>query len=203
MKTIGFDKEYLELIQEMSTNLDEYQDWLALKERKIYFNQEVDASIVNRIVYWIQHWNAEDDKAGLVGDQRPHITIEITSGGGDVITGFAAIDAIKRSKTKVITKGIGLCASMGALLLMSGHLRVAYPNTVILLHDGSMAVSSTSKKAKNTMNFYDRLDERIKQYILSNTKISADLYDEKEDEEWYLFADTDGLEHGIIDEIIN
>ncbi|AZV43713.1 aTP-dependent Clp protease proteolytic subunit 1 [Peribacillus asahii] len=202
MKTIGFEKEYLELIQEMSTNLDDYQDWLKLKERKIAFNQEVDSSIIDRIVSWIELWNAQDDKAGLVGDDRPQITIEITSGGGDVITGFAAIDAIQKSKTKVVTKGIGLCASMGALLLMSGHQRIAYPNTVILIHDGSMAVSSTSKKAKNTMNFYDRLDERIKNFILANTKISAELYEEKEDEEWYMFADQEGIELGIVNEII-
>src|SRR5690606_3206959 len=130
----------------------------------------------------------EDDRKGLVGDERQQIEIHITSNGGDVVAGFAALDAIKRSKTKVVTVGIGVCASMGALLLMSGHHRIAYPNTVILIHDGSMAVSSTSKKAKNTMNFYDRLDERIKKFILDNTKISEELYEEKEDEEWYMFS---------------
>lgn len=201
MKPVGFNKEYLELIQEMSTNLDEYQDWLGLKERKIYFNQEVDSSIINRVVYWIEIWNKQDDKEGLTGEHRKPIEISITSNGGDVITGFAAIDAIKNSKTKVITKGVGLCASMGALLLMSGHERTALPNTVILIHDGSMAVSSTSKKAKNTMNFYDRLDERIKTFIVENTKISKELYEEKEDEEWYMFADQEGLELGILDNL--
>lgn len=202
MKNVGFDKEYLELIQEMSSNLDEYQDWLALKERKIYFNQEVDSGIVNRIVNWINIWNEQDDKDGLTGDNRKPIEIHITSNGGDVVAGFAALDAIKKSKTKVITKGIGVCASMGALLLMSGHHRIAYQNTVILIHDGSMAVSSTSKKAKNTMNFYDRLDERIKNFILDNTEITEELYEEKEDEEWYMFADDEGISLKIVDELV-
>lgn len=202
MKKIGFEKEYLELIQEMSTNLEEYQDWMALKERRIYFNQEVDSNIINRIVNWIHIWNEQDDKEGLVGDQRKPIEIHITSNGGDVVAGFAALDAMKKSKTKVITKGIGVCASMGALLLMGGHHRVAYANTVILIHDGSMAVSSTSKKAKNTMNFYDRLDERIKNFIIDSTDISKELYEEKEDEEWYMFADDEGIKLKIVDEII-
>jgi len=202
MEKIDFDKEYLELVQNLPDSLDEYQYWLGLKERKIYFNCEVDSFIINKIVYWIQMWNEEDDRKGLVGDDRPQIEIQITSNGGDVIAGFAAIDAIKKSKTKVITKGIGVCASMGALLLISGHHRVAYPNTVILIHDGSMAVSSTSKKAKNTMNFYDRLDERIKNFIVDNTDISADLYEEKEDEEWYMFADDEGIKLKIVDELI-
>lgn len=202
MKGISFDREYLELVQELPNNIDEYQYWLGLKERKIYFNQEVDSGIINNIVNWIRIWNEEDDSAKLVGDQRKPIRIYITSNGGDVIAGFAAIDAIKKSKTKVMTIGVGVCASMGALLLISGHNRLAYPNTVILIHDGSMAVQSTSKKAKNTMNFYDRLDERIKKFVIENTNITKELYEEKEDEEWYMFADDEGLSLGIVHELI-
>jgi ATP-dependent Clp protease protease subunit len=202
MKKIDFDKEYLEMVAELPDNLGEYQDWLALKDRVIYFNQEVDSYIVNKIVYWIRKWNEEDDTLGLVGDDRKPIRILLTSNGGDVVAGFAAIDAIKRSKTEVITEGIGVCASMGALLLISGHYRKAYPNTVILIHDGSMALSSTSKKAKNTMNFYDRLDERIKKFVVDNTGISKELYEEKEDDEWYMFADEEGIELGIVNELI-
>jgi ATP-dependent Clp protease protease subunit len=202
MKKLEFDKEYLEMVAELPDNIGEYQDWLSLKERIINFNQEVDSYIVNKIVYWIRKWNEEDDALELVGDDRKPIRILLTSNGGDVVAGFAAIDAIKRSKTKVITEGIGVCASMGALLLISGHHRKAYPNTVILIHDGSMAVSSTSKKAKNTMNFYDRLDERIKKFIVENTGISRELYEEKEDDEWYMFADEEGIDLKIIDELI-
>jgi ATP-dependent Clp protease protease subunit len=201
MKKLQFDKEYLDMVATMPDNLGEYQDWLGLKERKIYFNQEVDSYIINKIVYWIRIWNVEDDTQGLVGDNRPEIKIYITSNGGDVVAGFAAIDAIQRSKTKVTTVGIGVCASMGALLLISGHHRVAYPNTVILIHDGSLALQSSSKKAKNTMQFYDRLDERIKKFVIDNTKITKELYEEKEDDEWYQFADDEGLKLGIVHEL--
>ncbi|TKH02983.1 hypothetical protein FC678_25610, partial [Peribacillus simplex] len=133
---------------------------------------------------------------------RKTIQIYVTSNGGDVVAGFSAIDAIKSSKTKVETIGVGSCVSMGALLLISGHYRKAYPNTIILIHDGSMSVQSTSKKAKNTMNFYDRLDNRIKKFVVENTNISEELYAEKEDEEWYMFANDEGLSLGIVHEII-
>jgi ATP-dependent Clp protease protease subunit len=202
MEKLTFDKEYLEMIQQIPDSLEEYQNWLGLKDRRIYFNQEVDSYIVNKIVYWINIWNEQDDAQGLVGDERRPIEIHLTSNGGDVVAGFAAIDAIQRSKTKVICKGIGVCASMGALLLISGHERLAYPNTVILIHDGSLAVHSSSKKAKNTMNFYDRLDERVKKFIIDNTKITKELYEEKEDEEWYMFADEEGLNLGIVDSLL-
>jgi ATP-dependent Clp protease protease subunit len=198
MKKLEFDKEYLDMVAALPDNLGEYQDWLGLKDRVINFNQEVDSYIINKVVYWIKKWNEEDDAQGLVGDERKPIRILLTSNGGDVVAGFAAIDAIKKSKTKVITEGIGVCASMGALLLISGHERLAYPNTVILIHDGSLALHSSSKKAKNTMNFYDRLDERVKKFIIENTGISEELYLEKEDEEWYMFADDEGISLGII-----
>ncbi|MFB5284114.1 ClpP family protease [Peribacillus sp. Hz7] len=202
MKKIEFDKEYLELVANLPDSLEEYQFYLGLKERRIYFNYDVDTTIVNKIVYWIQEWNREDRELNIPVDKRKTIQIYITSNGGDVVAGFAAIDAIQSSETKVETIGIGSCASMGALLLISGHYRKAYPNTVILIHDGSMAVQSTSKKAKNTMNFYDRLDDRIKQFVVENTNISEELYTEKEDEEWYMFANDEGLSLGIVHEII-
>ncbi|MCK1982981.1 MULTISPECIES: ClpP family protease [Peribacillus] len=202
MRNVEFNKEYLEIIGSLPDSLEEYQFYLGLKERKIYFNYDVDTTIVNKIVYWIQEWNREDEELNIPIDKRKTIQIYITSDGGDVVAGFSAIDAIKSSKTKVETIGVGSCVSMGALLLISGHYRKAYPNTIILIHDGSMSVQSTSKKAKNTMNFYDRLDNRIKDFIVGNTNISEELYDEKGDEEWYMFANDEGLSLGIVHEII-
>ncbi|MGE7762459.1 ClpP family protease [Peribacillus sp. NPDC097895] len=202
MKNVEFNKEYLEIIGSLPDSLEEYQFYLGLKERKIYFNYDVDTTIVNKIVYWIQEWNREDEELNIPIDKRKTIQIYITSDGGDVVAGFSAIDAIKSSKTKVETIGVGSCVSMGALLLISGHYRKAYPNTIILIHDGSMSVQSTSKKAKNTMNFYDRLDNRIKDFIVENTNISEELYNEKGDEEWYMFANDEGLSLGIVHEII-
>ncbi|MFJ5624002.1 ClpP family protease [Peribacillus loiseleuriae] len=203
MKKVEFDKEYLELVGNLPDSLEEYQFYLGLKERKIYFNDDIDTTIVNKIVYWIQEWNREDQELNIPVDKRKTIQIYVTSNGGDVVAGFSAIDAIKSSITKIETIGVGCCASMGALLLISGHLRKAYPNTVILIHDGSMSVQSTSKKAKNTMNFYDRLDDRIKKFVVENTSISEELYTEKEDEEWYMFANDEGLSLGIVHEIIS
>ncbi|WP_099301840.1 ClpP family protease [Bacillus sp. Marseille-P3800] len=201
MEQPAFDRNYMEVIQEMPNSIYEYQDYLALQERKIYFNTEVSSSIIADVVYWIHKWNEDDDKLNLTANQRKPITIYINSPGGEMISGFAAIDSIKQSKTKVITVGVGMCASMGALLLIAGHERRAYKNTVILLHDGAMALQSSSKKAKNTMDFYSRLDERVKNYVVSNSNISEDLYTEKEDEEWYIFAD-DGIELGLVDQIL-
>lgn len=195
----GIDAEYLEM--EVPSTIDDYITWMSYKERRIILNDNIDTLTVNRVIHWITRWNREDDLKGLVGDDRPPIHIDLTSNGGDVIVGFNCIDVIKSSKTKVVIADFACAASMGALILISGHERLAYKNSVVMIHDGSLQLQGSSRKAKNTMTFYDKLDERVKQYILQNTKISEELYDSKVDEEWYMFAD-EALELGVIDRII-
>ena len=195
-----FNKEYLEMIEQLPS-YEEYQYWEYLQDRKIIFNQDVDLNIVNRAILNIIKWNEEDDKLGLIGDARPKITMYITTNGGCLFSCLALIDVIKASKTQVETVGIAVCASAGALLLMSGHYRKTYSNTTVLIHDGSISVQSTNKKAKQTIKFYDELDERVKSFVLSSTKIDEELYSSKEDEEWFMFGD-EALRLGIVDEII-
>lgn len=197
---LGISNEYLGL--ELPSTMEDYQMWEAYRDRKIIFNDSVDSNIVNTIVHWILKWNEEDDKAFLIGDQRKTIRIFITSNGGDVVSGFSVLDAVKASKTPVETIALGCAASMGILLLMSGHRRKAYPNTVLLIHDGSLSASGSSNKVKSTMAFYEKLDARVKKFILSNTKISEELYDKNSDIEWFMFADDEGLDLGIIDELL-
>lgn len=197
--TFGLDLEYLEL--EVPSTIDDYLTWISYKERKIILNDNIDTSSINRVSHWINRWNYEDDKNGLIGDNRPEITIELTSNGGDVISGFNVVDIIQSSKTPVTITTFACAASMGALILLSAKKRRAYKNSIILIHDGSLQLQGSSRKAKNTMSFYDKLDARVKEYILNNTKITEELYDSKVDEEWYMFAD-EALELGIITEIV-
>lgn len=195
-----YNEEYVSLIEQLP-NYEEYQYWDFLQDRKIIFNQDIDLSIVNRAVLNIIKWNEEDEKNNIPINERKKITIYVSSNGGCVISGLSLINAIEKSKTPVETIGIAVCASMGALLLISGHTRKCYKDTTILLHDGSLTLQSTSKKAKQTMEYYDKLDERLGDFVVSKTKITKELYEEKEDEEWYLFGD-EALELGIVDEII-
>ena len=195
---LGFDEDYF---LEMPSTKDDYLDWVSHKDRRIILNDNIDATSINKVSHWINRWNLEDNDMGYEGDQRKNIYLDITSNGGDVVVGLNVLDVIQNSKTKVITTAFGCACSMGAYILLASPYRRAYKNTVILLHDGSLAVQGSSRKAKNTMTFYDKLDDRVKQLVLKHTNISEELYDEKNDEEWYMFAD-DALELGIIDEII-
>ena len=66
-------------------------------------------------------------------DENKDIYIYINSPGGSVTAGLSIYDTMKYIKPKVVTIGMGLCASMGAFLLSSGDKRYALENTKIMI----------------------------------------------------------------------
>ena len=111
------------------------------------------------------------------------------------------IDVIKLSKTPIHTIGMGKCYSSGGLLLMAGHWRYIMPNTTLLLHDGSTGAMGDTGKVMDSFEFTKKLEEKTKQYVLDNTKISNELYDKNYRKDWFMFSD-EIMKYGMADEII-
>ena len=170
-----------------------------LKQRKIFLSGEISQYGIEDIIRHIMQINCED--AGLDPEKRAPILLYITSEGGSVDAGFALIDVIKASKTPVYTINLGYQYSMGFLIGLAGHKRFATPNAKYLIHDGSNFVWNSGAKAQDQMEFYKRVDGRIRKYILENSKVEEAEYDEKLRTEWYLFAD-EAKEKGFTDYII-
>lgn len=170
-----------------------------LKQRKLFLNADVDQFSVFDIVKHIMQFNKEDK--GIPVENRNPILLYVTSNGGEVDAGFELIDVIQSSKTPVYTINLGYQYSMGFLIGLAGHQRFAMPNAKFLMHDGSNFVYNSGAKAQDQMEFQRRIEERIKAYILSRSKITSEEYDSKLRVEWYLFAD-EAKEKGFVDTII-
>ncbi len=170
-----------------------------LKQRKLFLNADVDQFSVFDIVKHIMQFNKEDK--GIPVENRKPILLYVTSNGGEVDAGFELIDVIQSSKTPVYTINLGYQYSMGFLIGLAGHQRFAMPNAKFLMHDGSNFVYNSGAKAQDQMEFQRRIEERIKAYILSRSKITSEEYDSKLRVEWYLFAD-EAKEKGFVDTII-
>lgn len=172
-----------------------------LKERKIIINQEIDDSLVERMIMQIIKWNEEDKDIPI--NKRQEIKIYINTLGGDVSVGMAGVSCILASKTPVHGIVLGYAYSMGALLLIACHKRSMFKGSSCLIHGGSIALQNSAKKAKSIMNFYSKVDKQINKFITERTKISKELLEQKmeADEEWYLTSD-ECLELGLVDEII-
>lgn len=170
-----------------------------LKQRKLFLNSDIDQYTIADIVKHIMQINKEDK--GVEPKKRKPILLYVTSNGGEIDSGFELIDIIMNSKTPVYTINIGYQYSMGFLIGLAGHKRFATQNAKFLMHDGSNFVYNSGAKAQDQMEFQRKVEERVKQYILSRSKLTSEEYDSKLRVEWYLFTN-EAKDKGFVDYII-
>lgn len=104
----------------------------SLDDRGFYFLfEDITPSSILPAIEFILEQNFEKNNKEL--------TLVINSPGGDVCSAFALIDTMKGSKIPIRTIGLGMIASCGLLIFISGQKgrRILTPNTSILSHQYS------------------------------------------------------------------
>lgn len=172
-----------------------------LDDRIIIINDQIDDQMLFSVVLRIMQWNKEDRDIPV--DKRNPIWLFMQTVGGSSIYGFNVVDAIISSQTPVYAVCFALCASMGFHIFISAKKRFAFKHSVLLIHDGELSVNNSTSKAKDTMKFFDQLEERTKEHVIQHTSISSEKYDEIYEKEYYMYADAEGKELGCVDYIIN
>ncbi|MEC8830779.1 MAG: ATP-dependent Clp protease proteolytic subunit, partial [Bacteroidota bacterium] len=91
------------------------------------FMGEVTQETMKPLIDWIISENYNKDK------KKKELTLGICSPGGDLNACFALVDIMKGSKIPIRTIGMGMIASCGLLMFISGTKgkRVLTPNTSI------------------------------------------------------------------------
>lgn len=170
-----------------------------LKERKIIINAEVNPDLIETVILPILKFNKEDIDIPI--EKRKPIRLYFSCVGGDVFTGIGVVDTIQNSKTKI--QGIVLTYgySMGAVMFTACHERYMMPTASLLIHDGQTSLSGSANKVKDIQRFYNRIDEKLKEVIVSRSKITNQEYEDNQDREQYLLAD-ECKEKGLCDFII-
>ena len=99
-----------------------------LKDRIILVTEEINPATSTSIVAQLLALEAEDADAP--------ITMYINSPGGSITDGMAIYDIMNRISCPIITIGVGMAASMGAVLLSSGTkgMRYCTPNATVMIH---------------------------------------------------------------------
>lgn len=175
-----------------------YQYYKQLQDRKIVINEEIKDGIVESAVLPLM--DMDNDGSG-----KP-IEIYLSTIGGDIYSGFSLVDAIEKVKTPTTIHILSMAASMGLLIAMAGHNNpnvktVCHPFSVGLLHSGSQYMEGTAHAVKDTFDFSQHYEDKIKQYILTHSNITDDLYNKIERKEYWMDAD-EMKRLGIVDEII-
>lgn len=169
-----------------------------LNNRTIIFNQEVDERIFERVI--IPLLDFEKDNS-----QDP-VTLLIATVGGSLSDGFVLCNIIDQYKKPLNIIIFGYAASMGTIILAAGSnnpnvTRMCYPFSYALLHAGSTAFSGESLSVEDAMDFNKRIDNKVRQFITSHTKVTPEEYKEHERKQWFFDAD-EMLKYGFVDAII-
>ena len=132
------------------------------------FMSDVTQESMKPLIDWIisENFNQKEKKREL--------TLGICSPGGDLNACFALVDVMKGSKIPIRTIGMGMIASCGLLMFISGEKgkRILTPNTSILSHQYSWGTYGKEHELFAQVKEYDLTTERIVNHYKKCTGLS-------------------------------
>jgi ATP-dependent Clp protease, protease subunit len=166
-----------------------------LKDNIIFLGTPIDDQIANLIVAQLLFLEAEDPEKD--------INVYINSPGGSVTAGLAIYDTMQFIRPDVTTICVGMCASMGALLLTAGAKgkRFALPNSRILIHQPSGGMQGQATDVRIHAEELIRIRELTSQILAKHTGQSMEQIERDVERDRYLSA-VQAKEYGLIDEVI-
>lgn len=167
-----------------------------LNDRIIFLSDEVNdttASLVIAQLLFLEAENPEKD-----------INLYINSPGGSVTSGLAIYDTMQYIKCDVSTICMGLCASMGAVLLAAGASgkRFALPNSEILIHQPMSGLQGQVTDMDIHMRHLIRVKSRMTDILSKHTGQSIEVIT-RDTERDTIFDANEALKYGLIDKIIH
>ena len=169
------------------------------KERMFYLDFDIDESLT-ALHRMILRWNLED--TGKPVEERKPIKLFVMSYGGSIDYCYSLIDWIKASNTPVWTIDIGVAASAGGLIFISGHKRFMTKTARVLIHEGSAEMAGDAQKIMDATDSYKKALKKMKEFIAENTGITMKELMKKRSNDWELDA-TYCLEHNVCDAVID
>ena len=156
---------------------------------------EVTPQTANIVIAQLLHLAYEDPKKD--------IKLYINSPGGSVYDGLAIIDTMNYIEPDVQTIGIGLQASMGALLLASGAKgkRYALPNARIMIHQPSSGPKGKITDQEIALREGVYLKKLTIDIMSKNTGKDVKTVEKDMDRDNWMSAE-EAQKYGIIDEVI-
>jgi len=166
-----------------------------LKDRIIILSDEVNDVTASLIVAQLLFLESEDpDK---------DIQLYINSPGGSITSGMAIYDTMQYIKPDVSTICIGMAASMGAFLLLSGAKgkRYALPNSEIMIHQPLGGMKGQASDIKIHADRILKIRDTLNDIISERTGQPLDKVERDTDRDNFLTAE-EAKAYGIIDDII-
>lgn len=148
----------------------------SLTERGVfYLSDEINQSVARDVNTWILDSNFQQKRT------YENLTLMITSPGGDLFSAFSIIDVMRASSVPIHTVGLGLIASAGLMIFISGQQgeRLITPNTMILSHQWSAGSYGKEHELIAAARGFDMITKRVITHYRKCTKLSEKIVREK------------------------
>ncbi len=165
-----------------------------LKDRIVFLGGEINDDVANTVVAQLLFLEMEDPDAD--------ISLYINSPGGSVTAGMAIYDTMQYIKPQVRTVCIGMAASMGAFLLMSGAKgkRLALPNAEVMIHQPLGGASGQATDVQIRAEWLLRTKKKMLDMMAEMTGQDPEKVAQDCERDYFMTAQ-EALDYHIIDEI--
>lgn len=169
-----------------------------LRDRVIFLGGPIDEHAANLVIaqmLFLENENPDKD-----------IIFYINSPGGSVYDGLAIIDTMNYVKSDIQTVGVGMQASMGAVLLSNGTKgkRLILPNSKAMIHQpwstGRERTSVTELEI--TLREMQDIKKRIIGILAKNAGKSPEQIEKDADRDFWMTAE-DAKKYGLVDKVID
>ena len=166
-----------------------------LRDRIIFLSGPIDDHTANIIIAQLLFLESEDSKKDIF--------LYVNSPGGSVTAGLAIVDAMNHVRPDIATVGVGMAASMGAVILSSGKKgkRYALPNSEIMIHQPSGGAEGQATDIEISAKRIIRNREVLNKILAKNTGQTLSRIEKDADRDFFMDAE-EAKKYGIIDEIV-
>jgi len=166
-----------------------------LKDRIIFIGTGIDDGVANSVIAQMLFLQMQDPKKD--------IHIYINSPGGSVTAGLAIYDTMQFLTCDVNTYCIGICASMGSVLLTAGTKgkRFALPNSHVMIHQVSGGAQGTAADVERTVEFMYSLKRRLNDILAHHCGKTSEELETASDRDNYMSAE-ESVAFGLVDKVL-
>ena len=166
-----------------------------LMDRIVFLGTGIDDNVANIIVAQLLFLDAEDPERDIF--------MYINSPGGSVYAGMAIYDTMQHLRAPVSTFCVGMCASMGAVLLAAGEKgkRNALPNSRIMIHQPSGGSQGTAADVEIAAREILYTREKLNGILAKHTGQTVARIAEDVDRDRFL-SPQEAVEYGLIDRVM-
>jgi len=189
---------YIPTVKDRTPRGERYFDLFSklMGDRVIMITEPIDDHMMGIIVSQLLYLEAEDS-------EEP-IHMYISSPGGSVMAGLAILDTMQLITAPVYTYGLGMVASMAAVLFTCGEPghRYILPNAEVMIHQPLGGAQGQASDIEIQANHIINLKKRLYKIISDATGKTIKVIERESDRDNYFVA-KDAIKFGLADKVLD